>query len=328
MTGVLDRWLPTEVFESFWYFAAERQRMYMRRVAHEPAPWSQDAILSTYRFTNVFRATDRVSQYLLGNVIYDGVQREPVDDVLRVLLFKVFNRVGTWERLVEAIGDITADSFIEADAVAVLDDCMRRHERVYSAAYIVPPVPGSQGRKHVGHLRLLVERLESGDLDRLLQRQSLGEVIATLRSWPGFGPFLSYQLAIDLNYTPHLRFDEDDDVVAGPGARDGLSKCFGSARTTEPERLIRAVAEVQHDAFAKRNLNFAGLWGRPMKLIDVQNVFCEISKYARAAHPLVLGSAGRTRIKQRFTAAGALPTPVFPPRWGVIVPDSECDRVA
>jgi hypothetical protein len=320
VTADLEQYGPTEVFDSFWYFAAERQRMYLRRVEQAPPPWTHDQILSSYRFTNVYRAADRVSQYLLARVIYDGGAREPVDDVLRILLFKVFNRVATWRQLTAALGEITAGSFCASDAAAVLDEAMAGGGRVYSAAYIVPPVPGAQGRKHQGHLRLLAEQLDSGGLQRLLQAQSLPDLVAELRTWPGLGPFLSYQLAIDLNYSPHLRFDEDDFVLAGPGARDGLSKCFSSARAVSPERLIRLVADSQQEAFASRGLDFDGLWGRPMKLIDVQNVFCEISKYARVAHPEIRGVAGRTRIKQRFTTAGPLPPPTFPPRWQVPVP--------
>jgi len=294
--------------------------MYLRRVEQCPAPWSCDEILNTYRFTNVYRASDRVSQYLLTHVIYDGARRRAVDDVLRILLFKLFNRVGTWQLLTDALGDITADSFNERDAAAVLDDGIARGRKVYSAAYIIPPVPGTEGRKHRGHLRLLREQLTTGGLERLLQAQSLQGLVADLRTWPGLGPFLAYQLAIDLNYGPHLQFDEDDFVLAGPGARDGLSKCFSDARTVSPESLIRTVAETQHESFASRGLEFGGLWGRPMKLIDVQNVFCEISKYARAAHPDVAGVAGRTRIKQRFAPAGPLPLPAFPPHWRVAIP--------
>jgi hypothetical protein len=36
----------------------------------------------------------------------------------------------------------------------------------------------------------------------------------------------------------------------------------------------------------------------------------------------VVGVSGRTRIKQAFTAAGAVRTPVFPTKWGLDVPPS------
>jgi 5-hmdU DNA kinase-like protein len=53
---------PTAVFESYWRFAVERQRIWQARVNRLPAPWTQDQILASYKFTNVFRVQDRVSQ--------------------------------------------------------------------------------------------------------------------------------------------------------------------------------------------------------------------------------------------------------------------------
>ena len=41
--------------------------------------------------------------------------------------------------------------------------------------------------------------------------------------------FLAYQYLIDLNYAAGLGFSEMDFVVPGPGARDGIRKCFGPA---------------------------------------------------------------------------------------------------
>jgi len=52
----------------------------------------------SYRFTNVYRASDRVSQYLIRRVIYEGDQSEE-EVFFRTLLFKIFNRIETWEIL-------------------------------------------------------------------------------------------------------------------------------------------------------------------------------------------------------------------------------------
>jgi hypothetical protein len=316
------QWQPTPVFDAFWRFAAERQRIYLQRVSGMPAPWTTDPVLAEYRFTNVYRASDRVSQFLISHVIYDGRPRNPVDHALRVLLFKIFNRIETWQLLESALGELSAATFEASSCAAVLDDAMAQRTKVYSAAYIVPPLPGqgaSGGRKHQGHLSLLARMLAAGEVERLLDAPSLQALVDRLRSWPGLGPFLAYQFAIDLNYTPVVNFSEDDCVIAGPGARDGLSKCFTGLGRTPPEDVIRAVWASQQAQFAQRNLVFPGLWGRPMSLIDTQNVFCEISKYARVAHPEVLGTAGRHRIKQRFRAAAAVPWPSFPPKWSVPV---------
>jgi alpha-glutamyl/putrescinyl thymine pyrophosphorylase clade 1 len=53
----------------------------------------------------------------------------------------------------------------------------------------------------------------------------------------------------------------------------------------------------QERHFADQGSEFQTLWGRPLQLIDCQNVFCEISKYARVAFPEYGGLAGRKRIK-------------------------------
>ncbi len=66
--------VPTPVFETFWRFAAERQNIFFRRLDHTALSWTNDPILQRYKFTNAYRASDRVSQYLIRNVIYEGDQ--------------------------------------------------------------------------------------------------------------------------------------------------------------------------------------------------------------------------------------------------------------
>jgi hypothetical protein len=79
------------------------------------------------------------------------------------------------------------------------------------------------------------------------------------------------------------------------------------------EEVIEAGAELAADEFARQELAFDDLWGRPLQLIDCQNLFCETDKYAHVVHPHVLGQSGRAKIKQRFSAS-ARP---IPPKWGI-----------
>ncbi|WP_267883292.1 nucleotide kinase domain-containing protein, partial [Streptomyces sp. NRRL S-37] len=95
-----------------------------------------------------------------------------------------------------------------------------------------------------------------------------------------------------------MPFSEMDFVVAGPGARDGIRKCFGPAADGIEADVIRYMADTQDEHFARLGLAFAGLRGRPLQLIDCQNLFCEVDKYARVAHPDIAGISGRSRIKQ------------------------------
>ena len=56
---------PSVLYSTLWRFASERHRIYLQRITGQPHPWTSDPVLSSYRFTNVFRAADRVSQYLI-----------------------------------------------------------------------------------------------------------------------------------------------------------------------------------------------------------------------------------------------------------------------
>lgn len=308
---------PTPVFDTYWRFAAERQRVFHARVAGEPGPWTEDPILGGYRFTNCYRAADRVSQYLIQNVIYRGDQA-PEEVVFRTLLFKFFNKVETWELLRRELGDLSWASF-DIDAYdLVLSGAMSAGTRLYSAAYVMPSPALGAARKHTNHLRLLASMVESDLPERLVGSSGLAGVYEALLAYPSLGPFLAFQYAIDLNYSTVLDFSEMDFVVAGPGARDGLRKCFGDASIGIESELIAWVTESQDQHFERLGIAFEGLWGRRLQLIDCQNLFCETDKYARVAHPHVAGHSGRTRIKQKYSAT-LRPQSVawFPPKWGL-----------
>src|SRR5215468_11126801 len=91
---------PSPVYDTYWRFAAERQEIFFRRLERQPPPWTDDPILLNYKFTNAYRASDRVSQYLIRRVIYrEDLPSDPLEVCFRTLLFKTFNRIGTWELL-------------------------------------------------------------------------------------------------------------------------------------------------------------------------------------------------------------------------------------
>ena len=95
------------VFDTYWHFAAKRQDIFFKRLENNPQPWTDDPILIDYKFTNAYRASDRVSQYLIKNVIYRNDLPNDAEEVLfRILLFKLFNKIETWELLEKKLGSI------------------------------------------------------------------------------------------------------------------------------------------------------------------------------------------------------------------------------
>ena len=320
----MNRWGATEVFDLYWRFAGRRQRILERRLAGSTPPWTDDPILARHRFTNPYRLSDRVSQYLLRRVQYDR-PRPVTTIILRTLLFKVFNRIDTWESLVAAVGEPTTARFDPAQYEAVLSDLRKSGRRIYSPAYIVPNPPFDAVAKHGNHLRLIAWLIERGVVDNLARAGSLRRLFEILQAVPSFGPFLAFQYAVDINYSAATVDGESGFVVAGPGAKDGLRKCFASLPAGSEHDAILWVAETQHDHFGRLGIEFPFLAGRALQPIDCQNLFCEVDKYARISHPHITGRSGRTRIKQVFEPTGREPlAPLFvPPKW---TPGSGTDR--
>lgn len=310
----------TAVYDSYWRFAVERQNIFFNRLANGPRPWTTDPVILVHKFTNAYRASDRVSQYLIRNVIYrDDLPSSESEVLFRTLLFKLFNKIETWELLEQTFGSITFADYQFDRYNNVLSQAMQAGDRIYSAAYIMPPGGSSFGypAKHQNHLKLLERMMAddlAGQLGKMPRMQSAFEL---LRSYPTIGDFLAYQFVTDINYSEITDFSEMDFVVPGPGARDGIKKCFSDSAGLNEAELIRLMVDNQEAEFDRLGINFKSLWGRKLQLIDCQNLFCEVSKYARVAHPEVAGVSGRTRIKQKFIPTGALEVPWYPPKWGI-----------
>ena len=310
----------TQAYETWWWFAAERQRIYYSRLRGEPAPWTKDQTLASYRFTNAYRAADRVSQYLIKDVIYgDDLSGDPDEVVFRILLFKIFNRVETWQALASGLGTVALvdNPFPRIDEI--LTGELDSGRQVYSAAYVMPTARSGNGaeRKHSAHLELLQKMMADRLGERLAEAKTMASAFEMLVSYPMVGAFLAYQYVTDINYSPILDFSEREFVAVGPGAREGLRKCFLDTGGRTDDDLIRMMMDLQDEEFERLGLDFHDLFGRSLQLIDCQNIFCEVAKYARARFPELTPVGGRAKIKQRYWHAGAIPAPYFPPKWGI-----------
>ena len=253
----------TPVYDTFWNFAAERQEVFFRRLEGGLPPWTQDPIIARHKFTNAYRASDRVSQYLIRNVIYESDQ-DGEEVFFRTLLFKTFNRIETWELLSAELGAITFREFSYDRYDRILTNAMARQTPIYSAAYIMPSGKSAFGyrEKHRNHLRLLGMLMRDEVARRIGNSPSMQEAFGVLRSYPTIGDFLAYQYVTDLNYSGLCDFPETEFVVPGPGARDGLHKCFSDLGGLTEAEVIGLVAERQDDEFEQRGLEFRSLLGK------------------------------------------------------------------
>lgn len=279
---------------------------------------TDDPILQSYKFTNVYRACDRVSQYLIRNVIYNDLDRyTPEDVLLRILVFKVFNKIETWEYL-NRDGDLTTNTF----NVRKLTEALTRRQQtspIFSNAYMMAGCHADYKdipNKHQVWLQMIEDRFIKGDgLKKVLNSKTMADVYEQLRDYPLIGDFLAYQYTVDFNYSPYFSFDEDSFVKAGIGAVRGIKKCFYSYGNTYEDAI-----RYTHDHFSELQERygftcFRSLPGREPKLIDLQNCFCETDKYLRAKMPDL--RVGNVRIKQHYKPSSDRIEFFFPEKWNV-----------
>ena len=177
-------------------------------------------------------------------------------------------------------------------------------------------MPTAKGRQHLNHVELWRHMFLAGDLaDRILEAASLRQVYDLLHGYPLMGDFMSYQTAIDLNYSPLINFSENDFTQAGPGALRGIRKCFEDLGDYNPTDVIMWMRERQTEELQRLGLPFHGLFGRSLHAIDCQGLFCETDKYCREALPELVSA--RSRIKARFNRNLAPIALFFPPKWGI-----------
>ncbi len=310
----------TEVYDTYWKFATERQDIFFKRFNGSKFPWTEDSIIAKYKFTNVYRATDRVSQYLIKEVIYNSkLPSSALEVFFRVLLFKLFNKIETWELLSKNLGELTWKNYNFNRYDRILSKALKDGIKIYSGAYIMPSGKSSFGRirKHSNHLKLIEFMIESDTHESLGTSKRMQDAFEIIKGFPGLGDFLAYQLLIDLNYSSITNFLESEFVVPGPGAKGGISKCFTDLGGLNHMEVIKFMTDRQDIEFERLGLNFKTIWGRKLQLIDCQNIFCEVDKYSRVKHPTINGNSDRNRIKQMFKPNSQPINLWFPPKWGI-----------
>lgn len=305
-----------EAYDLYWQFAAKRHAIFEKRLAGLPGPWTDDDILREYKFCNVFRAVDRISQYLISEVAYNPAVDQIEDRLFQIVAFRLFSKAETWDHIVSNLGsaptlaNLRDNSFLEAIASA-----REAGGPIYTAAFILCATNAyDRSTKHENHVELLRHMFLREHLGtRIVAAKSLAEIFRLLKQFPLIGDFMAYQLAIDLNYSAHVNHSEDEFTCPGPGALRGIKKGFAGLGDYSPTDVIRLMVDRQEEEFARLGLTFNGLQGRRLHLIDCQGLFCELDKYCREALPHL--KSNRSRIKARFAPMSSKLEIFLPPKW-------------
>jgi len=306
-----------KIYNLYWYFAAERQNIFYKKLQGIESPWTDDEILKEYKFCNSYRASDRVSQYLIKNIIYNGKQYNYADTFFRIILFKIFNKEVTWEIFCKELGDINLNNFDFEIYSKILNKAKENGEKIYTDAYMSCANKAfGYEKKHENHLALINKMfIDDRIQDKLIKAKDMKEGFEIIKDYPLIGDFMAYQLITDINYSDVVDFSEKTFTVAGPGSERGIKKCFIDLEGMSKEEIIKWMSDNQEEEFKKLGIEFKNLDGRPLQYIDCQNLFCELDKYCRQAVPEL--KSNRKKIKKKYSEKKEKIDYMYPPKWNV-----------
>ena len=272
-------------------FVLARHAAWANRRTGAPRPWSDDPVVNSRKFTNVFRLLDPGTQYVF-RLFEDG----PRDALARLLLYRQTNHPDVWETIGALEGLPAAGDLRDPRWYAVLNTLKDGGAPVFNPAYLI--YPGHvKGANKVG---VILERTASFMEERagdFLRQTTLEGQVNVLRSHPGVDDFIAMQVATDFNYGPWSPDRENDFILCGPGARKGAAYLS----PLKPEEVVRVLRR----QWLQRDDAPTLPTGRPLSLMDVQNTLCEFSKYQR-----YLGKVPGAAYEPAHP--GAAPEPILP----------------
>jgi hypothetical protein len=264
-----------------------------------PSPdLTTDPHLKAYRFCNVFRELDRVTIWIRKNI------REPFADHPNLWIMLAIARTINWPDTLKWIIQSPGawpldDSWDPYNLFAALESYRLLGHKVYTGAYMIraesnPKAYWFKWPKSRYIAEIVIGRLweDRRDWEKLLAPHAMSpntRHIPTIRTtwgkfqqprYIGWGPFMAYQVVVDLRWTRYLQNASDIDSWAslGPGSRRGLNRLAGRP-LNYPLRQDQGLMEMRFIHSVQDY--FRAPWVSTIGLSDIQSVLCETDKYLR-----------------------------------------------
>jgi len=289
--------------KDFFYWVNERHRIWVNRFHLKmKKPWTQDTILQQYKFTNVFRQLDTGTIAL--NKMLGKWHNNPtplcdmdVEDAIDILFNVVWYRLFNWVEHAETPGWTSHKdhNFVKR----VLIEKKKLGMKVFTSAHMTSgtgEVITNKGKIY-GHLTGpvgIAEEFGQEYISYIYHHQSMLAITKFLQQIPMVGPFIAYEIACDLRFTPLLSSATDILTWAnlGPGAKRGLLRLGMEPCNASMRELYRlAIEEEMVEYHVAEHFPFND-GDPPFELREIEHSLCEFDKYMR-----VKTGAGRPRQK-------------------------------
>lgn len=273
----------------FFYFITERQKIWNRRFIQQlPQPWTKDPILLRNKFTNIYRELDPGTNFPRMNII--ETDHSFTNKVFNLMIYRLMVSIPTYQKVgFQTIADFDAKEFEKK-----LESIYITGEPVFGNAYLISPYSSMGSEyKYVNVARLFqtVHHDIAYIVGAILQADSSEKVWKAINDVYGFGPFLAFQIMVDMLYPDRrnghkmLPWTHEDWAALGPGAVRGLGRLIATSTRKGQLEALRWLRDNQDEMFSTHRLEFPYLKDEngqpiPISLSNMQNCLCEYHKYA------------------------------------------------
>lgn len=277
--------LPSQL-DRFFGAARERQRIYEKRQAGEPAPWTDDPAFREFFFCNLYREQDRTT------VAFKKQIRTYLEDSPNVLLATVawrwFNKAETGAVLCDPTVGLFDGAWNPQRAKELILE--ERGKGPYVTGAFVVKTPDGM-TKLDGVLQCITWFSERNWHQVAMSMDTLEWSLEKAHNWltesPYLGDFMAYEVVTDLRHTSLLCNAPDINTWAnpGPGAMRGLCRLLGDpldarSRSNKADYrwAINAMRELLYESWERPELADIPKW----EMREVEHWLCEFDKYERA----------------------------------------------
>lgn len=262
----------------------ERHKIYVRRLAGQPKPWTTDPVLQNYRFCNVYRELDTVTQWIRTRL------REPYADHPDLWFLMAAARQINWpETLHEMLlGGVLVPGKKGWRPEAARQVMLRRQARgdkLYTGAYMLNahgrgPEDPSDKAFFTCHLVLDSVWQNRDSIRKAFAGRTMEGAWRALLPHHGWGGFTAYEVVCDARFTRYGAnwTDIDSWSNAGPGAKRGLYRLLDEPVSTVMSQ-DRALPLMRH---LHATITKTWLATPALELREIEHSLCEFDKFERA----------------------------------------------
>lgn len=288
------------MIDAFFTFITDRQTIWHKRfVENLPGPWTDDPILGSFRFCNIYRQLDAGTIAITNHIC--GGNLSPQQKLFNIVAYRFFNKKDTIKTLFG--GPLNNYDFDFAKLEKQFDSA-KLNENIFNNAYLVSSHnynPNYRpGEKHIQILMMLRDLAPKMDeFTKEIMLSTPDNAISIINKFvPLSGPFLAGQILLDATYTKDLvKFTDNDFLIVGPGAKWGLDIIFNENLSAKDAiEKCKYLHSVQSKFLDDKWMQVR--WQNPdysnasyISLHDIQNSLCEFRKYWRLSN----GENGRKR---------------------------------